>query len=380
MIPINKKRLIKIEPVEEEEENEMLYVIDEEGEAEIAAKRSLHFQRGHLRDFEIEKVAVDPKKETNTTVVEDQMSIQPRTRDTPEEMQEEMPEESVLLDIEEKGIFECSVCFTRFGLLTELREHKIECDKAEKKFECGICGNRFILEKSRDFHYEKICLKRLQEDERKRKEAEKKKQDEEDEKKKKEAEKKKQDEEDEKKKQEAEKKKQEEEDERKRKEAEKKKQDEEDEKKKKEAEKKKQEEEDERKKKEAEKKKKDEEDKRKRKEAEKKKKDEEDERKRKEAEKKKQDEEDEKKKKEGEKKKQNEEDKRKRKEAERKKEEEEEKKKEREEKEEDNGDDESEMQLKMCTRCLSIGYTVHSSQDCDQEEVHNPGLKLAFSA
>ena len=38
------------------------------------------------------------------------------------------------------------------------------------------------------------------------------------------------------------------------------------------------------------------------------------------------------------------------------------------------------MRLKMCTRCLSIGYTVHSSQDCDEEEVHNPGLKLAFSA
>ena len=184
MIPINKKRLIKIEPVQEEEEKEMLDVIDEEGEAEIAAKRSLHFQRGHLRDFEIEKVAVDTKKETNTTVVEDQMSIRPQTHYMPEEMQEETPEEtpeeSLLLDIEEKGIFECSVCFSRFGLLTELREHKIECDKAEKKFECRICGNRFILEKSRDFHYEKICLKRLQEDERKRKEAEKKKQDEED--------------------------------------------------------------------------------------------------------------------------------------------------------------------------------------------------------
>ena len=136
MIPINKKRLIRIELVEEEEEKETLDVIDEEGEAEIAAKRSLHFQREHLRDFEIEKVAVDPKKETNTTVVEDQMSIRPRTRympeETQEEMPEEMPEESVLLDIEEKGIFECSVCFTRFGLLTELREHKIECDKAEK--------------------------------------------------------------------------------------------------------------------------------------------------------------------------------------------------------------------------------------------------------
>ena len=61
-----------------------------------------------------------------------------------EETPEEMPEESLLLDIEEKGIFECSVCFSRFGLLTELREHKIECDKAEKKFECRICGNRFI--------------------------------------------------------------------------------------------------------------------------------------------------------------------------------------------------------------------------------------------
>ena len=77
MIPINKKCLIKIEPVEEEEENETLDVIDEEGEAEIAAKRSLHFQKGHLRDFKIEKVAVDPKKEINTTVVEDEMSIQP---------------------------------------------------------------------------------------------------------------------------------------------------------------------------------------------------------------------------------------------------------------------------------------------------------------
>ena len=75
MIPINKKHLIKIEPVQEEDEKETLDVIDEEAEAEIAAKRSLHFQRGHLRDFEIEKVAVDTKKETNTTVVEDQMSI-----------------------------------------------------------------------------------------------------------------------------------------------------------------------------------------------------------------------------------------------------------------------------------------------------------------
>ena len=76
MIPIDKKCLIKIEPVEEEEENKMLDVIDEEGEAEIAAK-SLHFQRGHLRDFEIKKVVVDSKKELNTTVVEDQMRIRP---------------------------------------------------------------------------------------------------------------------------------------------------------------------------------------------------------------------------------------------------------------------------------------------------------------
>ena len=105
MIPIDKKCLIKIEPVEEEEENKTLDVIDEEEEAEIAAKRSLHFQRGHLRDFEIKKVAVDLKKETNTTVVEDQMSIRPRTRDTPEEMPEktpeETPEDSVLLKLQE---------------------------------------------------------------------------------------------------------------------------------------------------------------------------------------------------------------------------------------------------------------------------------------
>ena len=79
---------------------------------------------------------MDPKKERNTTVVEDQMSIRPRTHYMPEETQEEklpeetpeeMPEQSLLLDIEEKGIFECSVCFSRFGLLTELRQHKIEC-------------------------------------------------------------------------------------------------------------------------------------------------------------------------------------------------------------------------------------------------------------
>ena len=63
MIPINKKHLIKIEPVDEEEENETL----EKMRRERQKKRRRSLQEG-TRDFEIEKRQI--QKETNTTVVE----------------------------------------------------------------------------------------------------------------------------------------------------------------------------------------------------------------------------------------------------------------------------------------------------------------------
>ena len=145
-IPVNRKKLLKIEHGSEDEEVE---VFDNDQEKDIAEIRLVHYTEGNLKSFELEKYNADPTVEINTTVVEDEMSIRPPTRKPGVEM--EIGDEEMM--------FTCSKCDDKFVLLSELRHHKLHI--CGRKYVCSMCGNRFFEEKNRDWHEYKVCEKGL---------------------------------------------------------------------------------------------------------------------------------------------------------------------------------------------------------------------------
>ena len=178
VIPVESKKLVRMSKVKGGNQRNV-DVIDEEGIWKINHMREMHFERGHLREFELKKY--NAKGERNYTVVHDKSKMS---------MREEG--HTVRIGIPEKGKFECAKCKKGFEEVGELAHHKLrmcgeesddgggevkcpecekvveegthlivhrfmDCEKKWKQYKCGLCDDTFVLKNIRDWHRAVVC-------------------------------------------------------------------------------------------------------------------------------------------------------------------------------------------------------------------------------